>query len=59
MRKVNVKKMKVMWVETLREKVVDTSPLWVFTDEDGHTIIQVPSKKRPTKLLQQLRNENI
>lgn len=58
MRIVNVHKMKAEWVDILRGKVVDTSPLWAFIDEDGHTIIQVPSKKKPLKLLEQLRNGN-
>lgn len=59
MRIVDVKKMESKWVHVVKGKVLDTSPLWAFTDEDGNTIIQVPSKKRPTKFLDLLRNEDI
>lgn len=43
--------MEAEWVNIERGKVVDTSPLWAFMDEDGHTIVQIPSKKYPQKFL--------
>lgn len=56
---VDVHEMEAKWVEVIRGKVVDISPLWAFTDEYGNTIIQTPSKKYPTKMLEQLRNRKI
>ena len=52
-------KMKAEWVQVVKGKVLDTSPLWAFVDECGHTIIQIPSKKYPQKFLEHLQNRKI